>query len=519
MTKESSRRAECHVCRIAVFIALMTLPFINAASQSRIEKWRVFETTIRGTDKGNPFTDVQVGAVFTNGKVKKTVQGFYDGDGLYRIRFMPNELGVWSYETFSNRPSLRSTKGSFECIASTGNNHGPVVVQDTFYFAYADGRPYYSFGTTCYAWVHQGDSLAQQTLRTLANGYFNKMRMCIFPKDYNWNKNEPSLYPFEGKPLTEWDYTRFNPAYFRNIEKRIAQLDSLGIEADLIVFHPYDRWGFSTMDRKTDDLYINYIIARFAAFKNVWWSMANEYDFMKGKTLEDWDHYIRLFAEKDPYNRLRSIHNGAVWYDHSNPLLTHASIQNEETSRAKEIRLKYKKPVVFDECRYEGNIPLSWGNLTGEEMVNKFWRGVTNGGFVGHGETYVTENPAKWPQESNDVLWWSKGGVLRGKSPERIKFLRQIVESSPGFLRPVTILEWWMPFSTVGYKDEYYLVYYNMDQPRSVILNLPEQSKYEIEIIDAWDMTISPIDGQFSGTSLVQLPQKPLTALRITKRH
>ena len=74
--------------------------------------------------------------------------------------------------------------------------------------------------------------------------------MCIFPKDYDWNKKEPLLYPFEGKPLTDWDYTKFNPAYFQNIEKRIAQLDSLGIEADLIVFHPYDRWGFKKMDRK-----------------------------------------------------------------------------------------------------------------------------------------------------------------------------------------------------------------------------------------------------------------------------
>ena len=35
------------------------------------------------------------------------------------------------------------------------------MVKDTFNFAYADGKPHYSFGTTCYAWVHQGDSLAE----------------------------------------------------------------------------------------------------------------------------------------------------------------------------------------------------------------------------------------------------------------------------------------------------------------------------------------------------------------------
>lgn len=501
------------------FIVLLTLCLLSfgISAQEKIEKWRLFEITLAAQHNGNPFTDVQLSADFSNGTTKKTVTGFYDGNGVYKIRFMPQETGIWTYTTTSNLKKLQNKKGKFECVANSGKNHGPVVVKDTFQFAYADGKPHYSFGTTCYGWVHQGDSLAKVTLKTLSNGYFNKMRMCIFPKDYDWNKNEPLLYPFEGKPLKEWDYTKFNPAYFQNVEKRIAQLDSMGIEADLIVFHPYDRWGYQNMDRKTDDFYINYIIARFAAYKNVWWSMANEYDFMKEKKMDDWNHFIQMFAEKDPYNRLRGIHNGSVWYDHTNPLLTHASIQNEETFKAKEMRKKYKKPVVYDECRYEGNINWSWGNITGQEMVNKFWRGVVNGGFVGHGETYVTEDPVKWGYESKETLWWSKGGELRGQSHERIKFLKNIIETAPGYLTPVVIFERWMPYGSVGHKDEYFLIYYNMDQPRSQILHLPENSKYKVEVVDAWDMTIVPVNGEFSGKCLIQLPGKPFTALRITK--
>jgi hypothetical protein len=88
-------------------------------------------------------------------------------------------------------------------------------------------------------------------------------------------------------------------------------------------------------------------------------------------------------------------------------------------------------------------------------MVNKFWRGVMNGGFVGHGETYVTEDPVKWGSESQDILWWSKGGVLRGHIHERIKFLRSIIERAPGYLTPVVIFEGWMPYAAVAYKDEY----------------------------------------------------------------
>ncbi|GAT62172.1 DUF5605 domain-containing protein [Paludibacter jiangxiensis] len=503
--------------KIKTVLFLSFLCIGSVFGQTTIEKWKIFEVKLNGPTNGNPFTDIRLQGKFIQNNDTVTVSGFYDGAGIYKIRFMPQKEGKWSYITASNSKKLDKKKGNFLCTAALKGNFGPVVVADTFHFAYANGKPYYPFGTTCYAWVHQGDSLAEVTLKTLSKGYFNKMRMCIFPKDYDWNKKEPFLYPFEGKPLTDWDYTKFNPAYFRNIEKRIAQLDSLGIEADLIVFHPYDRWGFKKMDRKTDDRYINYIIARFAAYKNVWWSMANEYDFMAEKKKEDWDHYIQLFAANDPYNHLRSIHHGSVMYDHTNPLLTHASIQNEDTYRAKELRNKFKKPIIYDECRYEGNINWSWGNLTAEEMVNKFWRGVTNGGYVGHGETYLTENPVQFGYKSDAEMWWSKGGVLRGKSQERIKFLKTIIESAPGYLTPVVNYEYWMPYSAVAYKDEYFLNYYNMDQPRSQIVNLPKNAQYKVEIINGWDMTITPVEGEYSGKTLIQLPQKPFTAIRCTK--
>ena len=502
--------------RIKSFLFVLLLWSCTLYGQVKIEKWKVFELTLNGPTNENPYIDVKLSGNFINDNDTISVRGFYDGEGVYKIRFMPQKEGKWTYTIFSNVKKLNKQKGSFVCLQAKKDNHGPVVVKDTFYFAYADGTPHHSFGTTCYGWVHQGDSLAEVTLKTLSQGYFNKLRMCIFPKSYDWNNNEPLYYPFEGKPMKNWDYSRLNPVFFRNIEKRISQLDSLGIEADLIVFHPYDRWGFSTLDRATEDLYISYIIARFAAFKNVWWSMANEYDFMEAKKLSDWDYYIDQFAKRDPFHHLISIHNGGQFYDPTNPLITHMSIQGEDTYRAKEYRNKYKKPVVFDECRYEGNIPWSWGNLTAQSLTEKFWRGVTNGGYVGHGETYVTENPLKFPNESADILWWSKGGVLRGESPARIKFLRQIIESGPANMKPIPLFTW-MPFSCVGVDGEYYLGYLNDAQPRSIVIDLPKESLYNVEIIDTWNMTITPIEKKFSGRSLIELPAKPYIAIRIIK--
>ena len=84
-----------------------------------------------------------------------TVPGFYDGEGVYKVRFSPPCQGQWRYETRSNRPELNGKSGSFTAGPPSADNHGPVQVFKTFYLRYADGTPYHQFGTTCYAWVHQ----------------------------------------------------------------------------------------------------------------------------------------------------------------------------------------------------------------------------------------------------------------------------------------------------------------------------------------------------------------------------
>ena len=95
------------------------------------------------------------------------------------------------YVTHSNRRELDGQTGTFICVAPSAKNHGPVSVRNTYDFGYADGTPYFPFGTTCYAWTHQPAALQQQTIETLRNAPFNKMRMCIFPKWYTYNQDEP----------------------------------------------------------------------------------------------------------------------------------------------------------------------------------------------------------------------------------------------------------------------------------------------------------------------------------------
>ena len=82
-------------------------------SASQIEKWGLFETDLIGPKSGNPYLDVQLEAVFSLKSRTVRVPGFYDGDGVYRIRFMPDEEGDWRFETRSDCPELNGKNRRF----------------------------------------------------------------------------------------------------------------------------------------------------------------------------------------------------------------------------------------------------------------------------------------------------------------------------------------------------------------------------------------------------------------------
>lgn len=519
---------------LGIFISLLS--FANPIA-NKVECWKRFELALKGPQTGNPFTDVLLSAEFSKGNQKYKVDGFYDGDGSYKIRFMPNETGEWHYITKSNNNVLNGKSGTFVCVAASAKNYGPVKVSDIYHFKYADGKPYYPFGTTIYAWTHQGDGLEKMTLNTLKNAPFNKVRMCVFPKYYSYVQNEPVFYPYVQKGTRKdalgstkivWDFTRFNPAFFHHLEKRIDDLNELGIEADLIIFHPYDKghWGFDSMGKQADLQYIKYLVSRLSSFKNVWWSLANEWDFIKAKPYDVWDTYTKAVVKHDPYRHLCSIHNGSVYYEHWKPEFTHVSIQNgsavEDFGRAALLRDAYFKPVIYDEVCYEGDLPLRWGNLSGEEMTYRFWQGIIAGTYVTHGETY---------QNKGDTVFWAKGGRLVGTSPARIAFLRSVMEEGPGTLR---LADLWKDHQTAQTDSTYYLIYFGKEKQSEWPFNLPKKNgpqagmKYKVEILDTWNMTITPVAEIFEADipdgyrifdkhlKKVTLPNKPFLALRIT---
>ncbi len=481
--------------------AAITLP-------SPTPRWGVVELEIAGPSTGNPFLDVELHAVFRLGEDVRRVGGFYDGDGVYRVRLLAEKVGTWTFVVESNEATMDGLAGEIEVIEAGDSSHGPVRV-DGMHFRHADGTRYRPWGTTAYAWTHQPEDLQEKTLATLAAAPFTKLRMCIFPKSYLFTMNEPERLPFV-RSDSGFDPTRFDTEFFATLDRRIRQLGDLGIEADLILFHSYDRWGFADLGAETDERYVRYVTRRLAAFSNVWWSLANEYDLM-GREVGEWERIAETLGEEDPHGHLTSIHNGLTFYDHSRPWVTHCSIQRVDLYRTSENtdawRQEWAKPIVIDECGYEGDIDQAWGNISGEELMRRTWEGAVRGGYVGHGETYVNDR---------EELWWSKGGDLIGGSPARFAFLDSIIEASPtGVLEPVAS-DWDAPWG--GVAGEYLVGYLGMMQPRFRGVSLPE-GRFHIDVIDTWNMTVERLPELASGSIRVELPGRPYMAIRAVLHH
>jgi hypothetical protein len=136
--------------------------------------------------------------------------------------------------------------------------------------------------------------------------------------------------------------------------------------------------------------------------------------------------------------------------------------------------------------------------------VRRFWVAAVSGAYAGHGETYL---------DPHDVLWWSKGGELHGQSPQRIAFLRRVLEAGPaeGLDSVATY------YLGGGQAGRYYLFYFDVNQPAEYEFDLAKGVSYRASLIDPWEMTVVPLAGTFEGKFTLKLPGKPYLAVRFEK--
>ena len=192
---------------------------------------------------------------------------------------MPDRAGRMAlHHTPVARRILNGKTGEFTVILPSGNNHGPVGVTNILPLRLRRRRAVPSAGhdllrvdasERCAGGADATDAWRRRCSTKSACA-------CFRLRKTGTAATSPTAI-LRGRT----DEFRSSRASTRcssqHLEQRVGQLRSLGIEADVILFDPYDkgRWGFDRMDAATDDRYIRYIVARLGAYRNVWWSLAN----------------------------------------------------------------------------------------------------------------------------------------------------------------------------------------------------------------------------------------------------
>jgi Domain of unknown function (DUF5060) len=271
------------------FILFSTVVYTACSKTEQVGKWERFELVFHENTKGNPFSDVELGAVFSSpdGKDIK-VYGFYDGDGMgaiegdvYKIRFAPSVLGKWRYRTFSNQKRLNGLEGAFLCAAS--GQKGPLVrdPENPWYLKWADGGFFFESGANDpEAFLASGFSTQQERKEEL---------------DYLASAGVNILYfgmvnagPGDGGPgekVTPWrggfdspDFDTICLDFMNRLEEVLDHMAGLDLVAH-VVFYLDDCGGISnTITEEQEELWFRYTSARFGSYPNLIWNLAEEYE-------------------------------------------------------------------------------------------------------------------------------------------------------------------------------------------------------------------------------------------------
>ena len=294
-----------------------------------IPKWEIFDDSFSaGREFENPFTDVDIEAEFSCGGLRYTVDGFYDGDDTWRVRFSPPKEGVWRYVTHSNLAELDSKTGEFSCVPAV--SRGPLTLDPQFpnWFFRGDGSAQLIVNAGWFPHTANGHELPFEDLEFTqpSQADFDRFFDILADHGVNMVVGMSELYARQ-KSITDtsfvwpWkivdaqrnliDKERFNLDFYRRWEHSLAHAkqrdlfyafevlydDSLirprewnnhpynvknggwlesdpGVDVDVCWRNLFD--VSNPLSRKYIGRYIKYTMARLACFSNILWEVGAE---------------------------------------------------------------------------------------------------------------------------------------------------------------------------------------------------------------------------------------------------
>lgn len=250
------------------------------------------------------------------------------------------------------------------------------------------GEHYFWNGTTAYFLAGCDDETIRQSIDRLHRLKVNRLRVTLNGrvKDSRvWFENvlPTSKFTFLISPWVAarpqsvedpgLDSRRFNLPHWQKFDPLLRYAREKDMVVSVIFCEdgmrpgvdPFLKVGMGNEDEKR---YYRYAVSRCAAFSNVMWDLANEYQLFRN---DAWaDQMGRLIKEIDPYHQLTSLHghgdfhfSSSAWADFAmyqiwdegggHPTMLRLRIDENQTGRP--------MPLVNEEYGYEDHYHVGWG--------------------------------------------------------------------------------------------------------------------------------------------------------------
>jgi hypothetical protein len=304
---------------------LLTYPSMARADALDRPANQVAEWTFTAAkDHPDPFNDVELDAVFTTpGGAVMRVPAFWAGGKTWRVRYASPEVGTHRLKTICSDAAdagLHNIEGSVEVKSYTGENrlyrHGSIrVAADRKHFEHTDGTPFFWLADTWWMGL---------TKRLHFPDEFDVLVRDRVAKGFTVVQIVAGLYPdmpaFDERGANEagfpWekDYSRINPAYFDQADRRIERLVHNGLAPCVV-----GAWGYHLPWLGVEKMkkHWRYVVARWGAYPTFWCvagegAMPYYLSADKAKDAEfqkrGWTEIAKYIREIDPYDRPITIH-------------------------------------------------------------------------------------------------------------------------------------------------------------------------------------------------------------------
>lgn len=384
------------------------------ARAATVPRFSVHEVELRATGSyANAYTDLTADAALTapDGKTTRTVPLFWDGGAIWKFRFAPDQTGSWKWTVKSTDAGLNGRSGSFECVASDRQGSLRPMRGHPLHFERQDGSPFWFMGDT--AWALFTDSEAESHDRAAALRYIDARAAQGFNVLHSMLQSESGWGNRGGPPWHDIASEKINPAYWREVDHRLAHANSKGIVAGLALAwgdkrrqEPYAWRRFPSVAARKR--YARYVAARYSAY-DVYFIIAGEWHGEARTRPAPEAEVRREFIEigdalrlADAHGRMAAIHpmtaGGSVREFNEAKWMAFADYQqNYRDLHARVLESRpVGRPVVNSEYGYflrdqsGDGAPDKDNSTSAETMRHATWDIVMAGGYVvtGFGTTY-----------------------------------------------------------------------------------------------------------------------------------